>query len=355
MPKRLAIFLERLAPRAWGWMLGFASAAVLLAPHALAGPPIALGPPRHWRIEPLGDSITQGNPAHWTYRYPLWKMLIDAGVDFDFVGSINYFDITNPAIPPYRGRPFDFDHEGHVFYQSNQIAGQLPTWLSEGAGGSGYTPDIALMHVGTNDALLAQPTAATVANLSSIVATLRQRNPRVHVLLARIIPIFNPLDTGGQQNGYVSALNAQLDGLAAALDQPASRVLVVDHHTGFMANHTLPAPLGGDTYDGVHPSDVGQEKMARRWLEALQLFLLAPTVARDAHGRMAVDFLRVKNRERLTYRVGVSSEPGVWDWSPAATETVGTTDTGDWTELVRIRDLIGDGTRYLKFTVDYGP
>ena len=327
---------------------------LLLETGAQAGPPVSFQPPRRWRIVPIGDSITQGNTGHWTYRYPLWKMLIDAGVDFDFVGSLNYFDNINPAIPPYRGVPFDFDHEGHVFFQSGEIAGPLPGWMNGSLGSSGgYTPDIALVHAGTNDALLAIAVPTTVANLTSIIASLRARNPRVHVLLAKLISTYSFLDPAGITNARVTAINAQIDGIAVAMDLPDSRVIVVDQNTGFLPNHTVPAPNGGDTHDGVHPSPAGEEKMARRWLEALQLLIMSPSVSRDTDGRMAVDFLRVKNSPHLTYRVGVSSDLDVWDWAPAATETVSTTSTGDWSEWVRIRDLTSTGPRFLKLVVDY--
>jgi lysophospholipase L1-like esterase len=324
-----------------------------------AAEPIAFGAPRHWRIAPIGDSITQGDTNHLTYRFYLWKMLIDAGVDFDFVGSLNTYAIVNPDIPPYRNRAFDYDHEGHVFYQASEIAGQLPHWLAQGQNGGGYTPDIALVHAGTNDALLRQPVATTVASLTSIVTTLQARNPQVKVLLAKILPIFSPLDSAQQANASINAINTHIDAIAAATDRPAgkpeARVIVVDHNTGFVPNHTLPPPQGGDTYDGVHPSSAGEEKMARRWLEALQLFLLTPTIGRDTDGRLTVDFLRVKNSTFLHYRTGVGSTPGDWDWSPAATESVSLTSGGDWTEQVRLRDATAAPARFLRFEITLTP
>jgi lysophospholipase L1-like esterase len=336
-----------------------AALAAFAAPLLHAAPPLALERPRHWRIVPIGDSITQGNTNHLTYRYPLWKMLIDAGVDFDFVGSHNQYDIGNPNIPNYPtpdGFPFDFDQEGHVFYQTNQLSGNLPRWLTEGhAGSGGYRPDIALVHAGTNDALLAQPVATFVASMTSIITTLQAHHPEVKVLLATIIPTYSTLDSNQQANATVTALNAQIPGIAAATDRPPgkpdARVIVVDQNTGFLANHTLPAPLGGDTYDGVHPSPAGEEKMARRWLEALQLVIATPTVSRDVDGRLFVDFLRVKGSTRLTFRVGVASIPGAWDWTPAATETVSVISTGAWTERVRQRDLSTDLARFLRLEI----
>jgi lysophospholipase L1-like esterase len=278
-------------------------------------------------------------------------------VAFDLVGSINYYDIANPAIPDYRGRAFDYEHAARVFYQANQIAGQLPAWLNDSYGGAGYTPDIALVHAGTNDALLAQPAAGAIANLQGIVATLRQRNPRVHVLLAKIIPTFSPLDSGQQANARVTAINAQIDALAATLDAsaafPDSRVIVVDHNTGFLANHTLPAPNGGDTYDGVHPSVAGEEKMARRWFEALQLLLLEPWVERATDGSLVLGFLRATGSTRLTYRVLVSGD--LFAWQAGATETLSVLPAGSGLDWVRVRDLGSGSSRFIKVELDYLP
>lgn len=346
---------KRSHSRAWlTAVLGGVSLATADFSHAA---PNVLGPPRHWRIAPIGDSITQGDTSHWTYRYSLWKMLIDAGVDFDFVGTTNFYPPSNPQIPPHQGRPFDFDNEGHVFYQTGEIAGNLPRWLNEGHNGSGgYIPDIALVHAGTNDALLALPTANALANLTSIVTTLQARNPKVIVLLAKIIPTYSFLDTSNQANANVTAINAGIAAIAAATDRPpdkpAARVIVVDQNTGFFANHTIPAPAGGDTYDGVHPSTVGDEKIARRWFEALQLFIATPTIFRDSEGRLAIEFTRLKGTTRLVHRVGVGAEPGAWDFTPAATETVGASSTGDWTEEVRIRDGGTGAARFLKLEIE---
>ena len=42
------------------------------------------------RILPLGDSITQSDKTYSSYRYYLWIKLIDAGIKFDYVGSLLY-------------------------------------------------------------------------------------------------------------------------------------------------------------------------------------------------------------------------------------------------------------------------
>ena len=62
-----------------------------------------------------------------SYRYFLWKKLIDAGVDFDFVGSMNtqldtYSKGETPQ-PDYKGQSFDKDHEGHFAWEGESYLG----------------------------------------------------------------------------------------------------------------------------------------------------------------------------------------------------------------------------------------
>jgi len=92
--------------------------------------------PPQKRILPLGDSITNGAP--YSYRFSLFNLLKGNGFNFYFVGTKN----TNPA--GYPGT-WDTKHEGHNGASSKGINADLSSWLSV------YTPDIALIHLGTND------------------------------------------------------------------------------------------------------------------------------------------------------------------------------------------------------------
>jgi hypothetical protein len=208
------------------------------------------------RIAPLGDSITQANVSHYSYRYNLWIKLVDAGADFDLVGSMDSNLWGNPSWPEHAGQSFDPDHEGHFGWEANEILagrpgeGRLETWLQ------GYTPDVVLMHLGTNDAVHGQSTESTVSELEAIIDLLQVDNPQVVILLARLIP---STDTLG---GAIPPLNAEMDGIADRKRTPLSRIIVVDQYTGF--------DPWADLYDAWHPNAQGEEKMAQRWFEALQ-------------------------------------------------------------------------------------
>ena len=207
------------------------------------------------RVLPLGDSITHGNSKSRTYRYSLWTKFIDSGLNadgifFDFVGLQNSNHNRDPVWPDYRGHSFDRDHEGHSGWRAEQVLGSLPMWLES------YTPEIVLLHLGTNDVFANESTLSTISEIGQLIDVLRADNPTVTVLLAKIIPTRDPIS-----NQRISELNQQIDGVAALKSTAESPVIVVDQNSGFN--------VGEDTYDGIHPNLAGEEKMAQKWFDAI--------------------------------------------------------------------------------------
>ena len=205
-----------------------------------------------YRILPLGDSITQPSGDFLSYRYPLWQELIDEGYNFDFIGS----EDANrngyvPNYPSYQGQSFDRDHEGHSGWKVDQILDSMPGWLAT------YTPDVVLVHIGTNDMLANQSTESTLDELEGVVDALREDNPHVMVFVAQLIPIADPTF-----DANVDAFNAALPAAVADWTSPESPVILVDQNTGFDTNI--------HAYDGVHPNATGEQLMADRWMAAFE-------------------------------------------------------------------------------------
>ena len=207
------------------------------APAAVAGPPV--------RIMPLGDSITQGDSYHDTYRRPLWKTLRSEGYDVDFVGSLN----TNYGGPPPHS-DFDLDHEGHWGWRVDQILAPLRSWLEAAE------PDFLLVHLGSNDLFQRQDLESTLDELRRLIEITGEVRPEATILLAQILPT-----TIEAVNDRIARLNARITALAGP------RVIIVDAFTGFDPERM--------TYDGVHPSPDGEIHLSDVWLESL-LRLLAP-------------------------------------------------------------------------------
>ncbi|MET9432218.1 MULTISPECIES: GDSL-type esterase/lipase family protein [unclassified Streptomyces] len=200
------------------------------------------------RVMPLGDSIT-GSPGCW--RAMLWNRLQSAGHrNVDFVGTLG---------PQGCGQPYDGDNEGHGGYLATNVADQnlLPGWLAA------TSPDVVVMHFGTNDVWSALAPDRVLAAYTTLVRQMRAQNPDMKILVAQLIPMNPSTCTACAQR--VVDLNQRIPAWAATVTTERSPVTVVDQWTGF--------DTATDTYDGVHPNASGDTKLAARWYPALVPYL----------------------------------------------------------------------------------
>jgi len=198
------------------------------------------------RIQPLGNSITEGKlgpPIVYSYRYELWRMLDSMGINIDMVGSraVN-FDGTVTYPDPL----FDVDHEGHWGWTTGNIVAQLTGWLG------GYTVDVSLIHLGTNDSAI--DSLVIAANFNTMIDQLRTNNPNVVIFMAETM------------TPWVTKVNSMVPLIAADRTTAQSPIIVVDHHTGFINDMDHPNTM---TWDWVHPNELGDKYMADNWLEAI--------------------------------------------------------------------------------------
>ncbi|RKG63096.1 cellulose-binding protein [Corallococcus exercitus] len=200
---------------------------------------------------PLGDSITQGAAGRGSYRCQLWRKLTRKGYRADFVGTLSTGYLgENTCSSAW----FDRDHEGHWSWRADQVLANISNWAAS------TRPDLVLIHLGTNDTYYDQTEDSTVSELEQIIDRLRVVNPRVKVFLAQIIPT-----SGASLSLKLQSLNQRMPGLAEAKSTQDSPVYVVDQWTGFTPST--------DTYDGIHPNLIGEEKMAERWFQAIRAHL----------------------------------------------------------------------------------
>ena len=205
----------------------------------------------------IGDSLWE-----MSYRFWFWEKIDSAGLNATMVGyHTKYFDQwANVSVQKsrYTGHTFVNNHEAYYGIKSDGfIAGG---WNGDGLNCpnfdtrlTGYTPDVALIHIGTNDPdSTAALIDATENNIKSIITKLRAKNPNVTVLLAKLM-------TGWK------GINARVDGIVTAMNTASSRVVAVDMATGFINNTAL---AGTMTFDWVHPNAIGQKFMAQRWYTA---------------------------------------------------------------------------------------
>jgi acyl-CoA thioesterase I len=242
------------------------------------------------RIMPLGDSITQGNTEHNSYRRALWKKLQAAGyVDVDFIGS---HTINWGGPPP--NPDFDMDNEAYWGISADGLIGTLTNDLKTITPG----PDVVLMHIGTNDLTASNKTAdQTLSSISTLISLLRTKNPKVIILMAQIIP-------RGTTGGIIATFNSRVPAFAESLSTQTSKIMAVDQYAGFDPKL--------DTFDGsTHPNDTGEEKMATTWFDALAKVLTATSALTPAVAAGPVDghCTIVQNGRALSFDVNKAAGP----------------------------------------------
>jgi lysophospholipase L1-like esterase len=179
-------------------------------------------------ILPLGDSITSNGNEHKSYRYYLWRGLLEhygQTTSIDFVGSQrnNYGrggGSKNPEWATINDVPFDQDHEGHWGWRTDEILSKIDSFLPQ------YTPpSLTLIHLGTNDCFSQQSAGSTAEELSALVAKLRNRNPAMTIILSKLIPAIGP---NWINTPFIDAVNNMIPGLAETLSTTESMVKWVD-------------------------------------------------------------------------------------------------------------------------------
>lgn len=215
-------------------------------------------------ILPLGDSITDGYQVPGGYRTELYERLTNAGVSFAFVGS----QTDNPTAPLTAGG--QVHHEGHSGYRTDQIYNNLEGtdgtagnnggyWIigGNGTGRSAISPDIVLLHIGTNDRTQGEPPSTMYAKLVILLNDLKADLPNAKVFVASLIPrTDNATYETGQQT-----YNAMIPALVASL---GTNFHFVDLHSV-----VTPAEVA-DGNSGVHPDQAGYDAMGDAWFNALQ-------------------------------------------------------------------------------------
>lgn len=201
-------------------------------------------------IMALGNSITEGSD----YRYLLWKKFVDASYSHNFIGN-RVGEIGE--YPTYKGLTFNNRHQGVSGITTIEVAGKIKSWMQN----LKEVPDMALIHLGTNDAEVIFEENSTldelVSSMKTIIEELRMKNPNITIYLAKIIPLNTEFP---KQNTLVPQINSNWASLATELNTTDSPIVMVDCNTDFTLS---------DLGDAWHPNEQGSEKMAQRFAEAI--------------------------------------------------------------------------------------
>lgn len=212
------------------------------------------------RIVCIGDSITQGRAgqgdkvATYSWRYPLWKLCVDAGFNVEMVGSMTTGFGGSPQYPPHQGQDFVNHHEGRWGWQTRKVADTLAEI------GPQWTADVGIIFLGTNDKIKEHGSETTLGAMRDIVTVLRQRNPAVKIAIGCPFQEWAPFPE----------LSASYTALAAELSTEASPVIAVTTAQGWISN---PDREGTHTVDWVHPNPKGDAHIASRVFAAIKGWL----------------------------------------------------------------------------------
>lgn len=293
------------------------------------------------RIMPLGNSITFDNRADDArlvedkigYRYPLYNLLNEAGYNFEFIGSehagSNFF---YPNVDYDRNAGFPGIRDDQLFtLLSTGVRSQpnrgINVTLTNGPYLDTYSPDIILLHIGTNGNDGASGTSAVdVENILDEIDNFESsNNTKVTVFLARII---NRAPT----QTYVTTFNDNVVNMALdRVNNPSNdaypdNIVIVDLENTPGFNYSIsPDPNGspGDMNDDLHPNDKGYSKIANEWFNALQSYLgNLPEITTQPKN------LAVIEQEAAQFKVSATSElPLSFQWKENGIDIIGETDS----------------------------
>ena len=204
----------------------------------------------------LGDSRVEGDrPTYESYRYELWKNLIDNEWMFDFVGTrsdgANYDD--------YAGQTFDVDHEGTGGATTTDILNTLNSYQNDP---NSPSFGVVLLGIGGNDLLQMSDPADVIDRINQIIDQLQAINPDVVIFVEQIAPglsILLPEELVGQ----FEAFNLDIADLATAQTNSDSTVIAVDMTDGWNDGYLA---------DPVHYNATGAKFIADKYDAALDAF-----------------------------------------------------------------------------------
>lgn len=210
------------------------------------------------KVMPLGDSITDGIGSQagggGGYRVELFRQAVADGHEITFVG-------TRPANGPnmVAGQAFPRNHEGlsgdSIQGTGNRAANAVPA----------TTPDIILLHIGTNNLGGNGVPQGVPGQLATLVDQLIEDAPDALIVVAQLIPT-----TQAQRTQNTQAYNATIPELVQSRAAQGKHVVMVDMFDAFTSNPGGVNPLMNDF---LHPNVAGYVVMAQTWYDAIESFL----------------------------------------------------------------------------------
>lgn len=286
-----------------------------------------LGQNKILKILPLGNSITfdqrsndtRPNNVKYGYRLPLYNFLNEAGLNFDFIGSESSGSLYLPVgYENNAGFPGITDLQLLNLLKTGKRV-QPPNYnlqITLGPYLETYTPNIILLHIGTNGNDIAGGTSS--AEIEGILDEVDRIevlfNVDIPVLVARIIDrVPNQLYVNQLNNNIESMVNDRISN--PANDAYPDNIQIVDMEDSAKIVYiidslgTIDNGIVGDMNDDRHPNDKGFFKMAGIWSQAITNYYQNPIQVikhpKDYHaiqGDSVNLFVQVNSGEEVSFQ-----------------------------------------------------
>lgn len=235
-------------------------------------------------ILPIGDSITDGAGTHSGYRFFLHNLLYKNGINFRFAGPKKAHD---PRMPEryYYHAGYGGNTIGPDESRSGNIFSRLPEILKERI-------DIALLMMGRNNYFQSIDLDRIDEVYYNFVKEMLSYQPDMHIFVGTM----NYSKAGNSPDDpALSGLNRLLPDVCKKLKDEGHNVYFVD-----IAGITNLGEVDFKPHDNTHPNDIGQEKIAKAWFDAI--LPIANELNKPDNNQIHIEKIRFDN-EKVTLSV----------------------------------------------------
>jgi hypothetical protein len=213
---------------------------------------------RMLRFMPVGDSMTIGSAGEHTWRYRMWRHLCAT-----YDGPCALVGPREALYDKAADAPTSYAYAEPRFPRGH-LAGWGEGWqhmaplIAEAVRES--RADVLLVSLGLIDLGFYTDAEQTAENVREFVAQARTANPQVRMVLLPVIPNIRA-QADDSFAAQVTLFNELLAKAVADLDEPGSPILLASSPPSY--------DIHRDTYDGTHPNESGEHKIAEAFAETM--------------------------------------------------------------------------------------
>ncbi|MFI9047922.1 GDSL-type esterase/lipase family protein [Streptomyces sp. NPDC053427] len=214
------------------------------------------------RIMFVGDSMTIGAAGDFTWRHRMWQHL-----NATYDGSYRIVGPRHALHDTLQDSPTSYDYADPGFPQEarGHLAGWGEGWLHMapliGDAVRRYEADTLLVSLGLIDLGFYTNAEQTAENVRRFVTGAREAAPRIRAVLMPVIRNVRAA-TDAAFGAQCERFNELLGKAVADLSTPGSPLLLASEPGGW--------EIESATYDGTHPSALGEHLLAGAFAEAMQ-------------------------------------------------------------------------------------